>query len=262
MACWPFGTQKDGISALALQRALGIGSYQTAWAMLHRLRSVLVRPGRELLQGRVEVDETYIGGEEPGLRGSRAKGKKALVGIAVERIEPRGLGRCRMAWLRNASGGSLRRFLIDHVEPGATVISDGWKPYIAATEDLYVHERVVVPGAKASDLMPGMHRVAGVGQALAAWHPSGRGRRAAPLQLYRRVRLSLQPPALAQPRDGLLPRARARGRARPRPLPRSDPQPAPQHHPPRRAHDPRTAPEPGPAGRRPALEERPAPNSA
>ena len=85
MACWLFATQKDGISALSLQRALEIGSYQTAWAMLHRLRSVLVRPGRELLNGVVEVDETYIGGEEPGLSGGRAKGKKALVGIAVER---------------------------------------------------------------------------------------------------------------------------------------------------------------------------------
>ena len=96
-ACWLFATQKDGISALALQKALGIGSYQTAWAMLHRVRSVLVRPGRELLQGRVEVDETYIGGIEPGLSGGRAKGKKALVGIAVERVEPRDSGAA--AWL-------------------------------------------------------------------------------------------------------------------------------------------------------------------
>ena len=160
MACRQFATQKDGISALALQRALGIGSYQTAWAMLHRLRSVLVRPGRELLHGRVEVDETYIGGEEPGLVGGRARGKKALVGIAVERIEPKGLGRCRMAWLMDASSASLRGLLVDHVRQGSTVISDGWKPYIPATRDLYVHERVVVPGAKASDLMPGVHRVA------------------------------------------------------------------------------------------------------
>jgi hypothetical protein len=96
MACWLFATQKDGISALALQRTLGIGSYLTAWAMLHRLRSVLGRPGRERLQGRVEVDETYIGGEEPGLAGGRAKAKKAPVGIAVERIEPKGL--CVVAW--------------------------------------------------------------------------------------------------------------------------------------------------------------------
>ena len=71
-----------------------IGSYQTAWAMLHRLRSVLVRPGRELLTGRVEVDETFIGGEEPGLRGGRQKGKKSLVAEAVEVREPKGFGRC------------------------------------------------------------------------------------------------------------------------------------------------------------------------
>jgi len=159
-ACWLFATQKDAISALALQRALGIGSYQTAWAMLHRLRSVLVRPGRELLRGRVEVDETYIGGIEPGLSGGRAKGKKALVGIAVERAEPRGFGRCRMAWLLDGSGDTLRAFLTDHVAQGATVITDGWGPYRPATKDLYVHERVVQPGTKASELLPGVHRVA------------------------------------------------------------------------------------------------------
>ena len=96
-ACWLFATAKDGISALSLQKSLEIGSYQTAWAMMGRLRSVLVRPGRERLAGTVEVDETYIGGEEPGLRGGRARGKKSLVGIAVEVKEPRGIGRCRMA---------------------------------------------------------------------------------------------------------------------------------------------------------------------
>jgi hypothetical protein len=75
MAVWLFATQKDGVSAQSVQRALEIGSYQTAWPMLHRLRSVLVRPDRERLAGTVEVDETFIGGEEPGLRGGRAKGR-------------------------------------------------------------------------------------------------------------------------------------------------------------------------------------------
>ena len=83
-ACWLFATAKDGISARHLQRVLEIGSYQTAWAMLHRLRSALVRPGRDRLAGTVEVDETFIGGEEPGLRGGRQPGKKVLTGIAVE----------------------------------------------------------------------------------------------------------------------------------------------------------------------------------
>ena len=164
MACWLFASQKDGISALSLQRSLEIGSYQTAWAMLHRLRSVLVRPGRELLRGRVEVDETFIGGEEPGLRGGRAKGKKALVAIAVERIEPRGYGRCRMSWLPDASGDSLRSFLIDSVQEGATVITDGWQGYRPATWRLYTHERIAVRDAKASDLLPGVHRIASLAQ--------------------------------------------------------------------------------------------------
>lgn len=111
MAAWLFATQKDGVSAQSLQRALEIGSYQTAWALLHRLRSVLVRPGRERLTGRVEVDETFIGGEEPGLQGGRQKGKKALVGVAVEVLTPKGFGRCRMALLSDAPAASLHPFV-------------------------------------------------------------------------------------------------------------------------------------------------------
>jgi transposase-like protein len=158
-ACWLFASQKDGISALSLKRLLEIGSYQTAWAMLHRLRSVLVRPGRERLQGEVEVDESYFGGEEPGLAG-REKGKKVLVGVAVERTEPRGFGRCRMAPLVDASAEQLRAFLADNVEPGATVVTDGWRPYRPATAGAYEHEPI--PGAsgpEASKLLPGVHKV-------------------------------------------------------------------------------------------------------
>ena len=159
-ACWLFATQKDGFSALSLQRSLDIGSYQTAWAMLHRVRSVLVRPGRERLQGTVEVDETYIGGDEPGLSGGRAKGKKALVGVAVERVKPRGFGRCRMALLADGSSNSLRAFLLDNVEPGATVVTDGWQPYRPATSELYVHDRLAgAAGTQAFKLLPGVHNV-------------------------------------------------------------------------------------------------------
>jgi len=159
-ACWLFATQKDGVSAMSLQRLLEIGSYQTAWAMLHRLRSVLVRPGRERLSGSVEMDETYIGGEEPGLRGGRAKGKKALVGVAVERRQPKGFGRCRMAILPDASADSLRAFLLDHVEEGSTVVTDGWRPYGPATAGSYNHETLVTPRTQAARLLPGVHRVA------------------------------------------------------------------------------------------------------
>jgi len=164
-ACWLFATQKDGISALSLQRALEIGSYQTAWAMLHRLRSVLVRPGRDRLAGAVEADETYIGGEEPGLRGGRARGKKVLTGIAVEVREPRGLGRCRMAPLADASAASLHAFVADHVEPGATVVTDGWQGYRGLDRLGYVHDRRSQRAARArgddpGELLPAVHRVA------------------------------------------------------------------------------------------------------
>jgi hypothetical protein len=79
-ACWMFASQKDGVSALSLQRALEIGSYPTAWAILHRLRAVLVRPGRDRLSGVVEVDETVMGGVEPGLTGGRSRGNKKSPG--------------------------------------------------------------------------------------------------------------------------------------------------------------------------------------
>ena len=151
----------DGISALSLQRSLEMGSYQTAWAMLHRLRSVLVRPGRERLSGTVEVDETFIGGEEPGPRGGRQKGKKSLVGVAVERHAPKGFGRCPMAILPDASAVSLRAFLVDHVEEGTTtVVTDGWASYPPATAGGYTHQPHVVPGPQAAKLLPGVHRVA------------------------------------------------------------------------------------------------------
>jgi len=164
-ACWLFASGKDGVSALSLKRTLEIGSYQTAWAMLHRLRSVLVRPGRERLAGTVEVDETYIGGAEAGLPGGRAKGKKVLIGIAVEIKEPKGYGRCRMAPLSDASSASLHPFVIDHVEPGATVITDKWQGYRGLDKLGYGHatrsQRTAwAQGEDPRKLLPAVHRVA------------------------------------------------------------------------------------------------------
>jgi transposase-like protein len=168
-ACWMFAAQKDGVSALSLQRALEIGSYPTAWAMLHRLRSVLVRPGRDRLTGIVEVDETYIGGEEPGLRGGRARGKKSLVGVAVEVKQTRGYGRCRMAiqarWVADASAASLHPFVTENVEPGSTVITDAWQGYRGIDKLGYTHDRRSQRAARArgedpGELLPGVHRIA------------------------------------------------------------------------------------------------------
>jgi hypothetical protein len=83
---------------------LGIGSEQTAWAMLHRYRTAMVRPGRDRLSTIVEVDETVIGGPQPGRPGRGALGK-TLVAIAVEQ-EGRALGRCRMQIIDDASTSS------------------------------------------------------------------------------------------------------------------------------------------------------------
>ena len=164
-ACWLFATQKDGVSAQSLQRSLEIGSYPTAWAMLHRLRSVLVRPGRDRLSGTVEVDETFIGGPEPGLSGGRAKGKKVLTGIAVEVGAPRWIGRCRMAVLADASAESLNPFITGAIEPGSTVITDAWQGYSGLEGLGYTRERRSQRAARArgedpSELLPAVHRVA------------------------------------------------------------------------------------------------------
>ena len=164
-AVWAFATAKDGVSAVGLKRTLEIGSYQTAWAMLQRLRAVLVRPGRERLAGRVEVDETYYGGHEPGLRGGRARGKKVLVGIAVEADEAGSLGRCRLRLLPDASAASLIAFVREHVEVGARVVSDAWSGYAHLSRFGFEHEvrsqRAARRAGEDPDaLLPGVHRVA------------------------------------------------------------------------------------------------------
>ena len=105
---WWLTSQKNGASALGLQRVLGLGSYKTAWTWLHKLRRAMVRPGRDRLRGRVEVDETYLGALEEGVRG-RQTDAKALIVVAAEE-DGAGIGRVRMRTIPNASGDSLMAF--------------------------------------------------------------------------------------------------------------------------------------------------------
>lgn len=137
---------------------------------------MLIRPGRELLAGPTEVDETYIGGKEPGLAGGRAKGKKTLVAVAVEVHEPKGFGRARMRVIADASTATLSGFIADTVEPGAIVVTDGWPAYRRITAAGFTHEPRNQSAAKAlgedpGTLLPDVHRVASLAKRwLAATH--------------------------------------------------------------------------------------------
>ena len=147
-------------SALGLQSILGLGSYRTAWALLHKLRRAMVRPGRERLSGRVEVDETYVGGAEEGLRGRQTQ-KKALVAIAAEE-DGAGIGRIRMKRIRGASKQQLHGFIQEAVEPDSTIHTDSWEGYVGLEALGYRHEYDFLAGSSqsASELLPHVHRVA------------------------------------------------------------------------------------------------------
>jgi transposase-like protein len=158
-AMWWVTTQKNGASALGLQRVLGLKSYEIAWTWLHKLRRAMVRPEREMLAGRVEVDECYLGGLEEGLRG-RLIENKALIVIASEEDGTR-IGRIRRRQIPDASAASLEGFLLESVAPGSTIHTDGWKGYNGLTGTGYVHQVTVMKGKKetASQLLPRVHKV-------------------------------------------------------------------------------------------------------
>ena len=156
---WWMMSQKTGVSAKNLNDAMGFGSYKTAWAWLHKLRRAMIRPSRERLCGTVEIDETYIGGEEEGTTGRQII-KKALIVIAVE-IEVGKLGRVRFRHVDDASAESLVPFVQDCVEPESIVITDGWKGYSSLGIKGYRHEirKIAKSGKKASDMLPHVHLV-------------------------------------------------------------------------------------------------------
>jgi transposase-like protein len=158
-AMWWITTQKNGASALGLQRVLGLKQYQTAWTWLHKLRSAMVRPGRDLLTGRVEVDESYLGGLEEGLRGRKAE-KKAMIIIAAQE-DGMGIGRIRMRRISDASAESLHSFVKDFIAPGSVVHTDGWRGYAGLDQQSYTHEVTVLKRRKesASELLPRVHRI-------------------------------------------------------------------------------------------------------
>jgi len=161
-AMWFVTSQKDGASALGLKRVLGLGSYQTAWTWLHKLRQAMVRPDRDLLSGRIEVDETYVGGSDVDGKRGRGSAKKEIVSIAVEVHSPKGFGRVRMRRIDDVSAASLIPFVSGVAEKGSTILTDGWRGYSQLSKSGYHHEKVVLSdtGDPAHVSMPGVHRIA------------------------------------------------------------------------------------------------------
>ena len=159
-AMWYVTSQKNGASALGLQRVLGLGSYETAWTWLHKLRRAMIRPDRDRLSGWVEVDETMVGGLEEGVAGRETE-SKALVAIAAQADGP-GTGRIRMQVIKDASAASLHSFVKDCIDPGSTIHTDGWQGYAGLETKGYQREITRLRGRRkeASKLMPRVHRVA------------------------------------------------------------------------------------------------------
>lgn len=161
LAMWFVTSQKHGVSALGLQRVLGLRSYQTAWAWLHKLRRAMVRPGRDRLGGVVEVDETYVGSAtHTGVRG-RGSERKRIVVIAAEE-DGSGIGRVRVSSVPDVSGRVLHAFIKATVRPGSVVHTDGWLGYKGLDAKGYKHRVTNLARSKqlAHELMPRVHRVA------------------------------------------------------------------------------------------------------
>ncbi len=157
-AVWLVTSQKNGISALSLQRQLGLSRYETAWAMLKRLRQAMVRPGRDLLSGEVEVDETLVGGPTLRRRGRSIQGK-ALVVIAAEKSGNK-TGRILMQRIPNANAETLEAFVKTHIQNKSIVETDGWLGYLGLRDLGYKHRRIKEESVGAEELVPRAHQVA------------------------------------------------------------------------------------------------------
>jgi transposase-like protein len=164
---WWVVAQKTGVSASNMMDFMGFGSYETVWTWLQKLRRAMVRPGRDMLSGIVEVDETYIGGIEAG-RGKQGRGAetKTLVVVAAECLGKQ-IGRVRFRCIDAASSENLIPFIQENIEQGSTVITDGWTGYKSiplkkeGKDGGYIHEIKVVSGSgmQAHELLPHVHMV-------------------------------------------------------------------------------------------------------
>ena len=139
-AIWWITTQKNGASAEGLKQVLGLKSYETAWAWLHKIRTAMVRSDRTKLSGKVEVDDFYLGGEEHTGSTGRGTGNKILVVAAIELHDSGKLGRVRLGVVTDASKESLIGFIKNNIEVGSTIITDGWASYASLSNEGFAHE--------------------------------------------------------------------------------------------------------------------------
>lgn len=156
-AMWYITNEKNGASALSVQRVLGLRSYQTAWTWMHKLRRAMVRPGRDRLNGRIEVDEAYWGSFEEGRHGRKTT-RKVLIVVAAQEDGPR-IGRIRLRRIMNASAESLHPFIEQAVEPNSVVRTDGWPGYVGIGKKGFLHEVCIIRKQQASELLPRVHMV-------------------------------------------------------------------------------------------------------
>src|SRR5215472_7652315 len=145
-AAYLMTTDKRGVSALLLQRQLGLSRYETAWMMLHKLRRAMVSTTREPLRGEVEVDDTWVGGEQAGLRGSRQlkERRAALVLVAVEK-RGRASGRARMSVIPDFKANTILPILTRDIAAGSTIYTDGLKSFAGLTEAGFKHITRIQP---------------------------------------------------------------------------------------------------------------------
>lgn len=130
------GLFRIGISARSLARELKV-AVRVAWAMLHRLRDVVQRDVLlRKLRGRIEVDETYVGGRRKGQRGRGAAGKTIVLGLKVRQ------GRVRSLVVPRVTTRELHAAIRAHVAKGARLYTDEFKSYRRLRRLGYRHRRV------------------------------------------------------------------------------------------------------------------------
>lgn len=159
-AIYQLAQDKKGIAALELAKQVGV-CYHTAWLMLQKLRRAMRRSNEaSLLQGLVEVDEMYVGGEAEGPRGLGAA-NKTPVAIAIELVDGKP-GCVALGTLSRVDGHSLRRFAQETIERGSTLRTDGWGSYRRVAKAGYRHKvEVTGSGKEAVAKFPWLHTFVG-----------------------------------------------------------------------------------------------------